>query len=108
MENVTARKETVAAGYARPEVGESRRKAQGCFLSELPGVALGIVTLTWILVSFAGLVWATPPVAMFHQAAQMTYQHVPFISGAAGAISRAPQVINMTKRLLGFGASRQD
>lgn len=39
----------------REELSEEGRLTQSCFLSELPGVAIGIVTLGWILASLATL-----------------------------------------------------
>ena len=40
----------------REELSEETRLTQSCLLSELPGVAMGIITLGWILASLATLI----------------------------------------------------
>jgi len=39
------------------EPAEGARMAQSRFLDELPGAAFGAVTLVWIILSFAHLIW---------------------------------------------------
>ncbi len=37
------------------EAGEAQRHAQNAFLTELPGIAFGIITLAYIVTSLIGL-----------------------------------------------------
>jgi hypothetical protein len=53
--------ETVRTTAEATETGEGMRLAQGRFLDELPGAAFGVVTLIWVIASFAGLMWQNLP-----------------------------------------------
>jgi hypothetical protein len=57
---ITAKQETVrqigqAVEVRRPDEGV--RFFQGRFLDELPGTAFAVITLVWVVTSFAHLIW---------------------------------------------------
>ncbi len=46
---------------AKEETGEGVHLAQSVFLDELPGLMFALITLVWILSSFASLIWREIP-----------------------------------------------
>src|SRR5438309_9593622 len=70
------------------ETGEGLRKAQGCFLSELPGAVFAVVTLVWIAFSFAGLVWATPGADLVRKIAELAHGHPQVLSSTLGVFGK--------------------
>jgi hypothetical protein len=59
MESIVKQRafEEAASTECQQQVSEGARFAQGRLLDELPGAAFVIVTLIWIIASFAHLIW---------------------------------------------------
>ena len=68
MENITYEGTgQVREIYGAVETSESMRFAQGHFLDELPGAAFAVITLIWVILSFAHLIWRElPPDTIAH------------------------------------------
>jgi len=49
--------EEVSPSAETQEVGECVQHARSRFLDELPGAVFAVMTLLWIVSSFAGLIW---------------------------------------------------
>ncbi len=47
----------IADSLKRSEAGDCVHFAQSRFLDEIPGVAFAVITLIWIVASFASLIW---------------------------------------------------
>jgi hypothetical protein len=59
MESIVKQRafEEAANAECPQQTSDCARFAQGRFLDELPGAAFVIVTLIWIIASFAHLIW---------------------------------------------------
>jgi len=49
--------EEISPSAESQEVGECVQHARSRFLDELPGAAFAVMTLLWIVSSFASLIW---------------------------------------------------
>ena len=60
MDSFVARDKTLEGARVdapRPSTNEGLRMAQSNFLDELPGIAFAVITLAWVALSFAHLIW---------------------------------------------------
>ena len=60
MDSFVARDETLDSARVnapRQSTNEGLRLAQSNFLDELPGIAFAVITLAWVALSFAHLIW---------------------------------------------------
>ena len=64
MEHVENEKAAFTAVESKLGSHDGIRVAQGMFLDELPGAVFAGITLIWVLLSFAGLMWREVPATM--------------------------------------------
>jgi hypothetical protein len=81
--------------------GDGIRLAQSRFLDELPALAFGLITLIWIVASFAGLEWRLETGAMVVRAHQLM-NLVISPPHSVTLVSRAATAAGFMKRLYQF------